>query len=423
MASPRNDSTKDLMSLANLDTPSLENAAGLDAPNEDIEELETLVNLLAELTETAGKCYRDRLEYDMGSINFKRRDEERERKMNKSEDQLDTVREQAADLKDRRDSLRSQLSPHSSTYLNSTVEPWIKELDKALLNIEQQKLIGILSIIDLTDIEFTRAQFNLNSVQDSRVRAEIGAALDKVHKALWDLRDVYDEVGNERHRAINRDLIQMGIWDPQEDDFSLGSVESGEMSDSSMAVEASDNTSSSISDPSLNPSLLPQMSELELTAANQYMHDHPFQFDSNNPPSLLRLASWLGLKSATEAALLLQEGPIQNAFATYRARAEKGQNENLGRLKLCLPLFTFSRETLCKWQSHMDQSDNCADCGVALFANQVVHFLEGSCDFVDWVPVSSNMDGLILSMEDYEIARYRWATVLQIFWFLEKSFA
>ncbi|KAI0539391.1 hypothetical protein GGR58DRAFT_524674 [Xylaria digitata] len=422
MASPRNESSKDLMSLANAESPSLENAVVLDAPDDVIEELEALVTPLAELSRAAQQCYNDRLEYDMGSINFKRRDEERERKKNESEDRLDKIREQAAGLKQHRDNLKLQLPPHSaSTYLNSTVDPWIKDLDKALLNIEQQKLVSILSIIDLTDIEFTRAQFDLNSVQDNQIRGEIGAALDRVHEALWNLREVYDQFGSERYRSIDYDLADMNLWDPKYDDFSLGSLELGTSMDE---TNDSDNTSSSISELSLGPSLQTPMSELNLTAASQYIHELPFQFDSNNPPSLLRLANWLGLSNATEAAFLLREMPIQNAFAEYRAHVKDPQNnKDPERLKLCLSLFTFSQETLSKWESHMNQLDCCADFGAALFANKVVRFLEGSCSTVDWVPVSSHADGRILSLENYETARHRWGIALQIFWFLEKSFA
>ncbi|TGJ84226.1 hypothetical protein E0Z10_g4525 [Xylaria hypoxylon] len=422
MESPRNNNTEDLMSLTS------EYPAVLDATNDIVQELEALTTPLAELTQAAQQCYDDRVEYDLGSINFKRRDQNREDKRREVEERLEIIRDQAASIKEHRDAIKSQLPPHMSAYTNCTVDPWIKELDKRLLLIEQQKLIGIISIIDLAHAEFARAHFDLLSVQDSQARSEMKTSLNKLDTALWDFRDVYECWGIERHRTIDSELMQMTPWDPKHDDFSLGSPTStdDETSDETDtgASSMTDETAPSISPLSLGSPDLEELGELTLSGTDEYRHDLTFQFDGSNPPGLSRIGNFLGIVGATQVALLLNSAPIQSAFTAYRARSgQPSYIENPEKLKLVLPLFTFSRETLLKWEAHMDGRENGADFSVALFANYVVRFLEGSCDTVDWKPVSSNKDGNIESIEDYEVARRRWAIALQIFRFLEKAFA
>ncbi|KAI0102444.1 hypothetical protein GGR51DRAFT_527417 [Nemania sp. FL0031] len=110
----------------------------------------------------------------------------------------------------------------------------------------------------------------------------------------------------------------------------------------------------------------------------------------------------------------------QNAFATYRCRPGQSRISNPERLKFVVPLFTYSRETLLAWRSrYKDEVGGNMDISAALFAKQVVRFLEGSVDFEAWAPIPDHFN----SMEAFEVAKWRFKVALLILWFLEKAFA
>ncbi|KAI0414037.1 hypothetical protein F5X98DRAFT_390261 [Xylaria grammica] len=444
MASPRNIHIPG----SSATSPWLEEAAVQDATNDITEELEALTTPLAELAQAARQCFEDRVEYDMGYIGFQPIDEERERKRLNVEDKLEIIRDQAEAIKAHRDAIRAQLPPSRWTYTNSTIDPWIAQLDKSLLDIELQKLTGVLGIIGHVDVEFTRARVDLLSVQDLNARSELKAALDQAQDALFNFRKVYAECGEPRSRTITYALATLDGWSPMHEDFSLGSPaysiddtteDSSSSSGSVDGKEDAETLATSISQLSLDPFADQEEEEEEedddeeegedggvrLITDDYAALDRPFEFYSGHPPTLKQLASWLGLVDTAAVALLLNGAGIRDVFETYRGHGA-GYAEDPRRLKLTVPLFTFSRDTLVKWEGHMGRTPtpDSADFGAALFANHVVRFLEGpGCPLVDWAPVRSNSDGHIHSLRDYEVARRRWAVALQIFWFLEVALA
>ncbi|KAJ8132709.1 hypothetical protein O1611_g915 [Lasiodiplodia mahajangana] len=147
--------------------------------------------------------------------------------------------------------------------------------------------------------------------------------------------------------------------------------------------------------------------------------DRAFRFDPNDPPSLSQLAVWLGLNHAVEVALLLDSFAIRHSFAAYGSMPGQARTANPECLRFVVPLFTYSRETLLCWRSRFrDEIGGNIDFSAALFANQVVRYLERSVDFVAWSPLTGHES----SIEAFEIARWRFAVALQMLWFLEKAF-
>lgn len=96
-----------------------------------------------------------------------------------------------------------------------------------------------------------------------------------------------------------------------------------------------------------------------------------------------------------------------------------------------MPLFTFPRDSLLLFRARFERrggSSGGAEAkaeemdgvafGAALFANHAVRYIERSAVDVPWGPLADHMDSLV----DFETARWRWAVVLQMYWFLEKAF-
>ncbi|KAI1175146.1 hypothetical protein F4777DRAFT_551498 [Nemania sp. FL0916] len=145
-----------------------------------------------------------------------------------------------------------------------------------------------------------------------------------------------------------------------------------------------------------------------------------FQFNVDAPPSLLQLAKWLGLKDAPSAAMVMNSSPIQKTFAEYRSPQVCKFPQ---RLSNTVPLMTYERADFLNWKETANplrtQGNWGFDLNAALFAHKVVRFLESdNCEDVKWEPIAGQTD----SFEKYEIFKRRWALVLQMFWFLEKTF-
>ncbi|KAI1163129.1 hypothetical protein F5B18DRAFT_351890 [Nemania serpens] len=451
MESPRHTTPEDWSSSPESPPQSLycNNPTPPDTPpTNPIWQLTELEAYLRHLAHNAAECYQERLEHDTKSVIFFR--SERENKRAKIDGKLATIRDLAAAVKPQRDALRRKI-PQLSTY-----DP-VDDLEMAFLQIEQQRLAGVLGTIDHVEEQFALTRDDIEGVQDPVVRDAFDNALEKVQLALWDFRRVFDDTGRERSRVIDDELMRFAsggwwrrsgsslsssspspsspsssLWLPDDVDSGLGS--------SAMDIDTLPDTLSrlTLSPLTLSPSVAEHVGGVTTTrtaAEKEYMTERLFRFERNDPPTLLRLANWLGLDDAVHAALLLNSGPVQNAFATYSASRRESPSlsdsiaENPERLRLVMLLDTFSRETLLTWregvgsgrEERSEKTDKWAglDFDAALFAHLVVRFLENSCEEVEWKPVA----GRVASLGDYDVAKWRWAVVLQMLWFLEKAFA
>ncbi|KAI1311702.1 hypothetical protein F5Y03DRAFT_342044 [Xylaria venustula] len=261
-------------------------------------------------------------------------------------------------------------------------------------------MASILHTIDLTHFEFGRAWLDVACIEFGDGRAQLYRALDGLDAAVANFRDLFGKYKKEREKAIDRELARMNKPQGPEDDGSSGS---GTISSSGLLTSVSEDSNGES----------PESRAIQRAK-------FPFYFDGNSP-QLSNLATWLGLSSDVEVALLLNDKPIQNAFQAYRAPAGQSCASEPERLRFVMPLFTYSRETLLSWRSsgknRSEQYEDGVDFSAALFANQVVRYLERSCEEVDWKPVLNND-----SLDDYQLSKRRWAIALQIYWFLEKSF-
>ncbi|KAI0194870.1 hypothetical protein EV127DRAFT_509130 [Xylaria flabelliformis] len=379
------------------------NTTVLDAATKELlYKLDDLVVPFEELTQAAQECLDG--QFEIHRLNENRGDERTE-----IEFELKNIKERAAHLKQRRQSIISRIPPHLLTHAHSSADLAEAELDVILQDIEEVKLLDVPIMIQQLYEEITDIDIDGGSFQDPNVRTKLRAALRKFRDALSDFQLGFNRL---RRGAVDEGLKEYGT--------SLVSTNSSELLDNevddSLSSSAATIVSSSISSLNLGSPLVP-VNEGLLSLSSE---DAMFRFEPNHPPTLLCLADWLGLDDPVSVALLLNNWPIQHAFQAYRATTGESCAENPKRLKLVLPLFTFSRETLQLWQAHVNEQpeENRLDVSAALFANHVVRFLERSSEVAAWERVTGN----ITSLEDYETARYRWAVALQIFWFMQKAF-
>ncbi|KAI1753188.1 hypothetical protein F4782DRAFT_546106 [Xylaria castorea] len=412
---------------------SLNNPAVLDSSTKELlYELDDLTVPFEELAQAARQCYNERLKSDVRTT---ARNETRRKERAGTESQLGYIQEQAAHLKQRREAIISRIPPHQLTHARSSADLTEVELDAALLEIEEQKLEGPLIMIKHAYNEIIDTQVDIKSVRDLNTRSELKAALDKFLGALSEFGTAFSHHGAARREVINQELMNLeahcsGYGRSPISPQSPGLLDDDEVDDSSSSsADATTIASSFMSDLNFGSLTIPVREELgsvRRSMESEDANDGMFRFERNHPPTLSRLANWLGLDDAVSVALLLNTQPIQHAFQAYRAAPTQSCAENPQRLKLILPLFTFPRETLQLWQVHVSQKvekreeeEDRLDVSAALFANQVVRFLERSCEEVVWERVSGDM----ANFGDYELTRSRWAIVLQMFWFMEKAFA
>ncbi|KAI1115488.1 hypothetical protein F5Y14DRAFT_130647 [Nemania sp. NC0429] len=451
---------------------------------------------LGNLAQAAAECYAKRLDYDTQSVIFIQRDARRERERADVCARLSEIRHRATILRSRREVLRAQI-PASRLFCaqqqqqqqssSSTTDP-VPNLDSVLLQLEQQHLANVFATTDHAQEQLARTSADIEGVQDEAVRDALGDALEKVQGALRDFRKVVYEVGEERSRAIDIALMRAapgpacqvhsdGDGEYHDVDSGLGSSDDMDTSiDNDNDIDADADVADvipSISSLTLNPVHVDETTTTTMmlsAAEKEYMTARLVRFDRGDPPTLLRLANWLGLSDAVQAAMLLNSRPIQTAFATYQESRREGRRqlassnsesssdfnleleaesdsiaEDPARLRLVMPLGLFSRDTILAWREGVGSGFGSSSSGrsrrgrggdkraldakvekwrgvdfdAALFANRVVRFLENSVDEVEWTPLA----GRVASPGDYEVARQRWAVVLQILWFLEKAFA
>ncbi|KAI3323692.1 hypothetical protein HD806DRAFT_71362 [Xylariaceae sp. AK1471] len=418
MASPRNSTCQELVSTSTPETMSPNSPSLMDTlTNEQLQNFNSLTKPLEDLTLAARQCYNSRRDYDMESDIFKLRDQERESKLLANETHLGDIQKQVVDLRRRRQEIGSRLPPH----LLTSIDPSLADLEAALLLIEQQKLLGILGMIGHVDTNIVRAQYDLRDVQDGPTRAALKGPLEKLQDALWDVQSAYDQYGGPRALSIERDLVWLqsrGHGKSEPDSSPLSSDKTDDHSDvSSLDLNAPGPSSSSHELP---------------VGEQQHQHviddneDRVFRFDPDDCPSLWDICYWLNQEDSVSTALLLMEKPIDGAFAAYRSSSSATTTtNNPKRLKSILPLFTYSRHSLQQWRDSVNLKQKVhLDFSAALFAHQVVRFLEGSsCEEVGWEPVFDNKDKDkgegFENLRGYEIGRRRWAIALQILWFLE----
>ncbi|KAI0547394.1 hypothetical protein F4679DRAFT_597627 [Xylaria curta] len=385
------------------------NNAVLDASTKELlYKLDDLIAPFEKLTQAAQQCFDGRFEIHRCSEN-------RENERIEIESELKNIKEQAAYLKQQRQSIISQIPPHLLTHARSSADVAEAELDALLLDIEQVKLMDVPITIQHLYDEIKDIDIDTGSFQDPNARTKLRAAMGKFRDALSDFQLGFDHLSAGKRESVNKGLKNLST---RHSEYGMSPVlpKPSDLLDD----EVDDSLVSSISSLDLGSPAIPvneELGEHRLSLRSEDM----FRFDSNHPPTLLQLAEWLGLNDPVSVALLLNSWPVSHAFQAYRATTGESCAENPKRLKLVLPLFTFSRETLQLWQSHQkreEREESRLDIPAALFANHVVRFLERSSELVAWERVTGN----ITNLEDYETARYRWAVVLQIYWFMQKAF-
>ncbi|KAI0449161.1 hypothetical protein F5B21DRAFT_63064 [Xylaria acuta] len=428
MTSPRNDTPE---------TPSLHNAAPLDASTKGLlYELDDLTVPFEELAHAAQQCYDERLDSDVKNM---ARDKNRRKEIADTESRLEYIQEHAAHLKQRRGAIISRIPAHLLIRARGSADLAEAELDAVLLEIEEQKLAGVLIMNDHIYDEIIGTEVDIKSIRDPNTRTELTAALDKFRGALSEFRAAFSHHSAGIRKAINQELMDLEarrsghgrspelpqspelLHDDDDDDDDDDEIDDSPSSSADTTAVAS----SLISDLRLGSPAAPVKEEVdddEIRLDVRSEDDGMFRFERDHPPSLSRLANWLGLDDAVDVALLLNTQPVQHAFRAYRTTAGQSRAGNPERLRLVLPLFTYPRETLRLWQAHVngkgEREENRPDISAALFANRVVRFLERSSEVVAWERVS----GDIANLGDYELARRRWAVVLQILWFMDKAF-
>ncbi|KAI1745635.1 hypothetical protein F4680DRAFT_465537 [Xylaria scruposa] len=384
------------------------NITVLDASTKELlYKLDDLTAPFEELTQAAQECFDGRFEIHI-------RNETRENERTEIECELRDIKEQATHLKQRRQSIISRIPSHLLTHARSSADVAEAELDAKLLDIEQVKLMNIPIMIQHLYDEIKDIDIVMESVHVPNARTKLREALGKFRDALSDFQLGFDHLRAARPEAVNEGLEDLSSR-PSEYGMSPVLKPSDLVHD-----EADDSLVNSISSLDLGSPAIPVnegLGEHKLGLRSEDM----FRFDRDHPPTLLQLAEWLGLDDPVSVALLLNNWPVSHAFQAYRATTGESCAENPKRLKLVLPLFYYSRETLQLWQTHQEREqreEDRLDISAALFANHVVRFLERSSELVAWERVTGDMT----SLEDYEAARYRWAVVLQMYWFMQKAF-
>ncbi|GAP83686.2 hypothetical protein SAMD00023353_0500780 [Rosellinia necatrix] len=457
MASPRNNTFEDLPNSTAVLDASPSTTPTTPTTEHTFDELESLA---AELSEAARQCYDKRLHHDADSMLFRLNEQERASDCADLEARLAAIRSQAALLTDCYHEAAAGVNGNGNDNGNDSgaraAEQAMAELETALLHAEQQRLAGALATLDHADRHFAGTAADLASVRDPAARAALKVALARLQDALRAYRRAFEHHGSLRSAAIDRALSggsppssssscsssssSSSSWISSSSDSSRDDYDSNDDDDARSSTAATEpstprrsppsSSSTSISTPDIgSPVSVVDRGLGELTLSAQNDEDEAmFRFDRASPPTLARLAAWLGLEGgAVSAALLLNEGPIQGAFAAYRAAAAAAADrpscaEEPAILRSGLPLFTYERESLLRWHGHLARQPRRGgggDMSAALFANRVVRYLERSCDVVPWEPVAGDLG----SLAAYETARRRWAVVLQVYWFMEKAFS
>ncbi|KAI1434931.1 hypothetical protein GGR50DRAFT_355311 [Xylaria sp. CBS 124048] len=329
--------------------------------------------------------------------------------------QVADLTKQATDLGRYRRALVAKLPPHIQRLpRGNNLDTAVAELDMELLQIEEQKLIGFLGpILDLAnrvDARLGRAQEDLTALQGSNTRSRLGATLETLRIALRDFQRSCKHHGGEGSKFINLELQRL-------DSILAGRTPSPPTDD--------DNDDDDDDEKEYGKNLMEGNPKgyaafVPFTVPTDDKTVSMFRFEQSHPPSLRNLAEWLGIDDDVTVAMLLNTGPIQTAYAACRSEPGHSCAMNPEILKLCMPLMTYSSDTLRAWREQLgNKREDGLNFAAAQFAHRVVRYLEGeSCDDVDWEPVSLRMHGL----DDYKIAYSHWAVALQIFWFMEKAF-
>ncbi|KAI8634344.1 hypothetical protein F5Y19DRAFT_413153 [Xylariaceae sp. FL1651] len=391
-----------------------------------IDEFNALTSKIELATEAAQHCYESRQAFDQATGAFTPRDHQVHSDAAIITTHWQTVREEAVELLLEREKLRWKLDG----------EPYKLENDKArdgleavLLGIEQQKLLGMLATIGHIDPELVRLQLDMRDIRNETARREMGSALARVIDALMGFQVAFDQYGGPRLDAVHESLVRLGRTEQNEQDCKQGGPQTEfqfpKWDDEVDETDLTTNSTSDISSLSLGSPIFPvgvEKPETPPPSSNGSINS-VFRFDPDDPPTLEDIAQWLGVNDVVNAALLMHSEPIKRAFATYRASIASspypGSAPDIGnpsRFRYVLPLFTYSREVLLRWQGVQSPTlSDPVDFGAALFANKVLRFCQGpSCAYLDWKPLSD------LGLENFEIARRRWAIMLQILVFLEK---
>ncbi|KAI1819231.1 hypothetical protein F4861DRAFT_547069 [Xylaria intraflava] len=344
--------------------------------------------------------------------------------------QLHEMKREAVELGRRRERIISRLPPQLLDRPRDALDKAVTELEREFLQSEEVLLLSflgpILKMANNVDAQIARAQADLSSIQGLTTKTGLGLSLEIFRAALHDFRNAFRHYGNERSKAIGREIVHLdAMLSGEQPSLDLAgrsenddeNADGDDLTATPSTMMSSLNLGATLS--SIGEDLLGEFSPSALNE-NKNDCDSMFVFDRTNPPGLSDIAKWLGLDDSVTAAVLLNSKPIQNAYTAYRSPPGQSSAGNPEGLKLNMPLFTYSKETLCEWRDKLGHKQHDGlDFSAALFARQVVWFLENVCDEVNWEPVSSRIRGL----DDFETARSRWAIALQILWFLEKAFS
>ncbi|CAJ2511980.1 Uu.00g076050.m01.CDS01 [Anthostomella pinea] len=144
-----------------------------------------------------------------------------------------------------------------------------------------------------------------------------------------------------------------------------------------------------------------------------------FRWDTM-PPTIEDLRAWLECSDTLHVFHIINSAPTLNALRAYRSSSRtksRSQRTDFSTFVNMVGLFQLSREDL---RARIGLY-SILDFHAAIFAHQVVRFLEGpSCGFVSWTPVSDRWQDV---ENRYEIACRRWVIVLKLLWFLEANVA
>ncbi|KAI0203196.1 hypothetical protein F4808DRAFT_467808 [Astrocystis sublimbata] len=443
-----------------------------------VKDFHNLPKSLQKAAEAAQQCYDRRQEIDEATS---AEDSKRRLAISSLESELKHTQTQAAHLKQvnqQRASFISRLPNLSYSCrhsLSTNADEPEAQLDAVMQKIERQKLHGLSHTCCRWRNETLHMENDIENIQDGKTRIGLQAAIDKVRGALAEFSSAFEghfqrkEAANQNPREVDvrdpghgsKSLVSPPPQPPKHDEHDNGTGNGNEngndddrkpdvaktqgqkqiyspfwLHSNNVGLGSQGNANANANHGNSNDEVTPvaflprkptvpvRLPTGEKVLLTDFSNNRPElrmdRFQKDTPPTLEDLTKWLALENTDTTSLFLVSRPIMHAFCVYRAAAgESSCAEHPARLKMVLPLFNISREMLVR--KHRNESfgseDVRLDTAAALFAHQVVRFVENNPTDVPWRRISDEMR----NFDDWNVARARFAVMMQVFWYMEMT--
>ncbi|KAI1337293.1 hypothetical protein F5Y15DRAFT_418057 [Xylariaceae sp. FL0016] len=322
-----------------------------------------------------------------------------------------TVRDDAEQLVRKREELGRLYAAASGRRYNARDDVPLKTLREVLLLNERQKLAQLRDTINRLDLDSVLSSIDLKDVQDEEARKELQAALLELETAFWKLRVAWSSAGAARLHEV-KEIV--GKARPETDN------------DGEFFIRP-------LPEPELRPNsskkfwkLVTGETDAVTPGRRRRAEDRLTEF-GGIPPTRAELAALLGFRYVSEVDMLLCQGPVFHAFNEYmQARPERPgsvdsiDGSRLGQLEALMTATKGQLREGARPGSPHHGGFLDLDFHAALFAHQVLRFIEGSgCTLVAWDSVVTKLGTNEASLDLFKTAERRWAIVLKILWYLE----